>query len=187
MTIADQFPEPPAHLSPSARQWWQTAVETYVFQEHHLRLLQLLCEAWDRAQSARAQLDAEGLTVPGREGGLRAHPCIAIERDSRLAVARLDATPRRERRSEQFEEEERELHDRLGLSTEHFCSIVSVLDRERDPCRGPEYQATTDWHTCRRVRLELLAALRLAALEGSARGPPMGPTERAGRGGRTRG
>ena len=89
MTIADQFPEPPAHLSPSARQWWQTAVETYVFQEHHLRLLQLLCEAWDRAQSARAQLDAEGLTVPGREGGLRAHPCIAIERDSRLAVARL--------------------------------------------------------------------------------------------------
>jgi P27 family predicted phage terminase small subunit len=89
MTIADQFPEPPAHLSPSARQWWQTAVEIYVFQEHHLRLLQLLCEAWDRAQSARAQLDAEGLMVPGREGGLRPHPCIAIERDSRLAVARL--------------------------------------------------------------------------------------------------
>jgi P27 family predicted phage terminase small subunit len=80
---------PPSHLSPSARQWWQATVEMYVLQEHHLRLLQLLCEGWDRAQAAREQLDREGLTVPGREGGIRPHPCIAIERDARLAVARL--------------------------------------------------------------------------------------------------
>jgi P27 family predicted phage terminase small subunit len=79
----------PAHLSPSAQQWWQTTVEAYVLEEHHLRLLQLCCEAWDRAQAARAQLDREGLTVLGREGGIRPHPCIAVERDSRLAVARL--------------------------------------------------------------------------------------------------
>ena len=57
--------------------------------EHHLRLLQLACEAWDRAQAAREQLDRDGLTVPGREGGIRPHPCVAIERDARLAVARL--------------------------------------------------------------------------------------------------
>jgi P27 family predicted phage terminase small subunit len=81
--------DPPAHLSASARQWWQTAVETFVLQEHHLRLLQLVCEAWDRAQAAREQLQREGLTVAGREGGIRPHPCVAIERDSRLAVARL--------------------------------------------------------------------------------------------------
>jgi P27 family predicted phage terminase small subunit len=82
-------PEPPPHLSPSARKWWETTVEAYVLQEHHLRLLQLACEAWDRAQEAREQLERDGLTVPGREGGVRAHPCIAIERDARLAVARL--------------------------------------------------------------------------------------------------
>jgi P27 family predicted phage terminase small subunit len=87
--IADQLPQPPAHLSSSARLWWQTAVQTYVFQEHHLRLLQLVCEAWDRAQAARDLIDREGLTVPGREGGVRPHPAIAIERDARLAVARL--------------------------------------------------------------------------------------------------
>jgi P27 family predicted phage terminase small subunit len=81
--------QPPAHLSPSSKEWWLTTVETYVFQEHHLRLLQLVCEAWDRAQAARERIDREGLTVPGREGGLRPHPCIAIERDARLAVARL--------------------------------------------------------------------------------------------------
>ena len=87
--VGNTPPQPPAHLSPSARQWWQTTVEGYVLQEHHLRLLQLACEAWDQAQKARAQLEREGMTVLGREGGVRPHPCIGIERDSRLAVARL--------------------------------------------------------------------------------------------------
>jgi P27 family predicted phage terminase small subunit len=81
--------ESPAHLSPSARQWWTTTVETYILQEHHLRILQLACEAWDRSQQARERLDREGLTVPGAEGGIKTHPAVAIERDSRLAVARL--------------------------------------------------------------------------------------------------
>jgi P27 family predicted phage terminase small subunit len=81
--------EPPSHLSPSARQWWQATVGMYVLQEHHLRLLQLACEAWDRAQAAREQLDREGVTVQGAEGGLKTHPAVAVERDSRLAVARL--------------------------------------------------------------------------------------------------
>jgi P27 family predicted phage terminase small subunit len=87
--VADTRPQPPAHISASARQWWQITVERFVLQEHHLRLLQLACEAWDRAQEARARLAQEGLTVPGREGGLRPHPCVGIERDARLAVARL--------------------------------------------------------------------------------------------------
>jgi P27 family predicted phage terminase small subunit len=82
-------PQPPAHLSTSARQWWTSTVDAYVLEEHHLRLLQLVCEAWDRVQAARQQLEKEGLTVPGREGGVRPHPCVAIERDARLAVARL--------------------------------------------------------------------------------------------------
>ena len=83
-----QPPAPPAHLSSSARLWWQTTVDRYVLQEHHLRILQLACEAWDKAQIARQQIEQEGLTVTGREG-MRPHPCIAIERDARMAVARL--------------------------------------------------------------------------------------------------
>jgi len=86
---ADLLPQPPSHLSESSRQWWLSTLATYILQEHHLRLLQLCCEAWDRAQMARAQLQEEGLTVPTSEGGCRAHPCVAIERDARLAVARL--------------------------------------------------------------------------------------------------
>ena len=80
--------QPPAHLSPSAREWWRTTLQSYVLEEHHLRLLQLACEAWDRCQQARETLGAEGLTVQA-EAGIRPHPCIAIERDARLAVARL--------------------------------------------------------------------------------------------------
>jgi phage terminase small subunit len=59
-------------------------------QSHHLRLLQLACEAWDRAQQAREILATDGITVGGREG-IKPHPAIAIERDSRLAFARLIA------------------------------------------------------------------------------------------------
>jgi hypothetical protein len=43
----------------------------------------------DRCTEARERLAAEGLTVDGREGGLRPHPCIAIERDARAAFASL--------------------------------------------------------------------------------------------------
>jgi hypothetical protein len=47
-------------------------------------------EAWDRCAQAREQVSIEGLCVEGREGK-KAHPCIAIERDSRIAFARLVA------------------------------------------------------------------------------------------------
>jgi P27 family predicted phage terminase small subunit len=87
--LVDEVPAPPSHLSSSAQQWWRTVVDRYRLEEHHLRLLQLACEAWDRSQQAREQIEEEGLTVPGREGGMRPHPAVAIERDSRLAVARL--------------------------------------------------------------------------------------------------
>jgi phage terminase small subunit len=82
------LPPPPPHLSPSAAEWWSLTVARYVLEEHHLRLLTLACESWDRCEQARQRLEAEGLTVQGREG-LKPHPCAAIERESRLAFARL--------------------------------------------------------------------------------------------------
>jgi hypothetical protein len=50
----------------------------------------LAAEAWDRTQQAREILARDGITVEGREG-VKAHPAIMIERDSRLAFARLVA------------------------------------------------------------------------------------------------
>ena len=53
-----------------------------------LARLVLAAEAWDRCQQAREILKREGITIEGREG-VKTHPCIAIERDSRAAFASL--------------------------------------------------------------------------------------------------
>jgi phage terminase small subunit len=63
----------------------------YDLEEHHSRLLTMACEAWDRAAQAREIMAEDGIIVGGREAAVRPHPCIAIERDSRLAFARLIA------------------------------------------------------------------------------------------------
>ena len=76
----------PAHLSPATRAWYAAVSRDYALESHHLRLLQLAGEAWDRCQQAREILARDGITVNGAQG-LKPHPAIAIERDSRLAFA----------------------------------------------------------------------------------------------------
>jgi phage terminase small subunit len=78
----------PGHLHPATQAWFRAVAGGYILEEHHLRLLTLAGEAWDRCVEARGQLTKDGLTVAGREG-LKAHPCVAIERDARAAFARL--------------------------------------------------------------------------------------------------
>ena len=82
-------PKPPPHLTEPTKAWWSEVVRDYALEPHHLRLLQAACESWDRLQQARELLAADGLVVEGREGGVRPHPCVAIERDSRIGFARL--------------------------------------------------------------------------------------------------
>jgi phage terminase small subunit len=81
----------PAHLKPATREWWEGIVTDYVLESHHLKILTLAAEALDRCEEARKILGKEGIVIVGREGGSRPHPCIAIERDSRIAFARLIA------------------------------------------------------------------------------------------------
>ncbi len=85
---APQLPKPPEHLRPATRRWFSEIVRSWELEAHHLRLLELLCEALDRVQEARERIAKDGPYVEGRYG-LRAHPAIAVERDSRLAAARL--------------------------------------------------------------------------------------------------
>jgi phage terminase small subunit len=81
-------PTAPAHLMPATRVWFAQVQADYRLESHHVRLLQLAGEAWDRTQQARDRLAQEGLVVESRQGP-KPHPCVAIERDSRLAFARL--------------------------------------------------------------------------------------------------
>jgi phage terminase small subunit len=79
----------PKHLQPDTQAWFEQVVVDYVLEPHHVRLLVLAGEAWDRGVEAREQLAKEGLTFTDRLGSIRAHPAAAIERDSRIAFARL--------------------------------------------------------------------------------------------------
>jgi P27 family predicted phage terminase small subunit len=72
----------PTHLSTESKAWFSAIIADYELHDHHLKLLQLACEAWDRCAEARAVLKKDGIVIEGREGGVRPHPAVAIERDS---------------------------------------------------------------------------------------------------------
>jgi P27 family predicted phage terminase small subunit len=81
--------EPPAHLSDEAAAWWRSVLEDYSLEPHHLKLLQAAAEAWDRCQQAREAIAKDGLTCRDANANLKAHPCVAMERDARTLFARL--------------------------------------------------------------------------------------------------
>ncbi|MDH5324374.1 MAG: P27 family phage terminase small subunit [Gammaproteobacteria bacterium] len=80
---------PPKHLRPNTKKWFRSVLEDYILQEHHYKLLTLAAEAWDRCQEAREALEKHGLTYEDRFGAPKSRPEVAIERDSRIAFARL--------------------------------------------------------------------------------------------------
>ncbi len=59
----------------------------YELEEHHRAILAVALEARDRMYQASAAIEADGPYVGGRFG-LKAHPALAVERDSRLAMLR---------------------------------------------------------------------------------------------------
>lgn len=82
-------PKAPRHLQAATRRWWRSVVEDYQLEEHHVRLLTLAGEAWDRCQEARRALARHGMTYTDRFGAPKARPEVAIERDARTGFARL--------------------------------------------------------------------------------------------------
>jgi P27 family predicted phage terminase small subunit len=81
--------KPPKHLRAATSQWFAEIVGEYLLESHHIRLLIKACEAFDRCDQAREGLLKHGLTYDDRFGSPHARPEIGIERDSRLAFARL--------------------------------------------------------------------------------------------------
>ena len=79
----------PPHLDPVTARWWRAVLREYALEDHHIRLLTLAAEAWDRCQQARAALNEHGLVYTDRLGNPKPRPEVAIERDARLHFARL--------------------------------------------------------------------------------------------------
>jgi phage terminase small subunit len=87
---AARTPSPaPADLSAAMQRWWGEVVKEHDLEPHRLHLLVLACWAYDRCEEARLAIAQHGATYSDRFNAPRAHPLIAIERDSRLAFARL--------------------------------------------------------------------------------------------------
>jgi len=78
----------PEHLQQPTREWFARVTSDYDLEPHHVRLLTLASEAWDRCVQARTALAEHGLTYTDRFGAPRSRPEVAIERDSRLAFCR---------------------------------------------------------------------------------------------------
>ena len=76
-------PAPPSHLSSGSSEWWSEVCGTYSLEPHHLRLLQLAAEAWDRGEQARRAIKREGAFYTDRFGAPKAHPGLDQERKAR--------------------------------------------------------------------------------------------------------
>jgi hypothetical protein len=76
---------PPRHLRAATKRWFADVCAGY----EHVKLLTAAAESWDRLQEAREAIAKFGLTFNDRFGNPRARPEVGIERDAKIAFARL--------------------------------------------------------------------------------------------------
>jgi phage terminase small subunit len=89
VTPATRQRRAPSHLRAATRRWWETVVTEYELEAHHVRLLTLAGETWDRGEQARNGIAEHGLTYTDRFGSPKPRPEVAIERDAKIVFARL--------------------------------------------------------------------------------------------------
>jgi len=97
--------KPPKHLKvPGRALYTAIAAEYGIDDAAGLALLTIAGECQDRLRQAQAELEENGPVLTDRYGGLKPHPAIAIEKDSRngllatLKQLNLDIEPIRDRR-----------------------------------------------------------------------------------------
>src|SRR5262245_21880114 len=78
----------PKHLKPQTRRWFSSVCDERVVEPHHVRVLQVAGELWDRKEAARSVLETNGLTYQDRFGCPRPRPEVAMVRDAELGFLR---------------------------------------------------------------------------------------------------
>src|SRR5262245_51165542 len=53
---------PPSHLEPQTAAWYRRVCADYELEPHHLKLLLVAAESWDRNQAARIVIQRDGMT-----------------------------------------------------------------------------------------------------------------------------
>jgi phage terminase small subunit len=81
------LPAPPPHLDQPERKIWNDVLADLprAATAPILGILAAGCEAHARARLAAAAIAADGMSIRGRDGQVKAHPLLAVERDQRAA------------------------------------------------------------------------------------------------------
>ena len=61
-------------------------LEEYELEDHHVRLLTLACESWDRATLAREAIAEHGLTYTDRFNSPRKRPEVSVAESATIAT-----------------------------------------------------------------------------------------------------
>jgi P27 family predicted phage terminase small subunit len=78
--------KPPNHLSAPAKRLWADIFTEYAIDDAAgMAILQAALESFDRAQAARKAIKKDGMTITGRDGQVKSHPLLTVERDNRAA------------------------------------------------------------------------------------------------------
>ena len=83
-TLGKAPPRAPANLSAMSRRLWRDVVRAFEFGHADLVLLESAFRSLDRAESCRAQVAREGVTVvTERTGAVHVHPAVRVEAEAR--------------------------------------------------------------------------------------------------------
>ncbi len=74
----------PGFLRPATRRWFNEVCENYELYPHHLRILTIAGQAWDRLTMAREALKKDGLFTKDRYGTVKQHPGVKVELDNMM-------------------------------------------------------------------------------------------------------
>jgi len=76
-------------LEPETAAWVRSVLRSWELEPHHIKLLLLAAQHWDRAQNARRLIEKDGAVFLDRFLQPKPRPEVAIFRDSTTCFARL--------------------------------------------------------------------------------------------------
>jgi phage terminase small subunit len=82
-------PKAPKHLRAETRRWFEQVCKDYELESHHIMILTLAAEAWDRHLQAREGLAKNGMTFKDKFKNVKPRPEIMVVRDSTNTFARM--------------------------------------------------------------------------------------------------
>jgi hypothetical protein len=88
-TLPLKVPDPPRPLGPAGQQLWESIQGEYNIQDQGgVAMLLVGCQAFDRAEKLRVEIDRDGEVVRLRNGNIRSHPALRDEVQARAQLMR---------------------------------------------------------------------------------------------------